>query len=148
MDFRNCPECGKVFNFLRTNLCPECQKEDEQCFRTIRKYIAQHPGVSAIDVSKNTGVSEEKVLRFLRQGRLSVGTEKQVKFECELCGQPVFGGRYCTPCQERLTSGLKKAVRKENEKVLEKMSKENDGLGTGQKKARMYTADLRNKRFK
>ncbi|MGI6587821.1 MAG: MerR family transcriptional regulator [Peptococcia bacterium] len=145
MDLRNCPECGKIFNFLRTNLCPECQKKDEQCFRTIRRYIAQHPGVSAIDVSKNTGVSEEKVLRFLREGRLSVGARQQVKLECELCGQPVFRGRYCSSCQKKLTSGLKKAVEKENEMALKKMSKEQ---GAGQKKARMYTADLRNKRFK
>ncbi|MDD2432482.1 MAG: MerR family transcriptional regulator [Clostridia bacterium] len=136
MDLRNCPECGKIFNFLRTNLCPECQKKDEQYFRTVRRYIAQHPGVSAIEVSKNTGVSEEKILRFLREGRLSIGTKKEVKYECELCRQPVFSGRYCALCQEKLTSGLKKAVKTENEKnqMLEER---------GQKKARMHTADLR-----
>ncbi|HHY06007.1 MAG TPA: MerR family transcriptional regulator [Clostridia bacterium] len=139
MDLRNCPECGKIFNFLRTNLCPECQKKDEQCFRTVRRYIAQHPGVSAIEVSKNTGVSEEKVLHFLRQGRLSIGTEKQARLGCELCGKPALGERYCVSCKDKLTSGLKKAVDKENEKVLENMNKR-------KQTARMYTADLRKKR--
>lgn len=146
MELRNCPECGKVFSFVRTNLCPECQKKDEECFRVIRKYIARHPGVSAIDVSKDTGISEEKVLRFLRQGRLSIGMEKQAKMACELCGGFISGGRYCPSCQEKLTSGLKKIVQEENRKVLEEMRKEDGNIGVERKGVRMHTADLWHKK--
>ena len=52
MDLRNCPQCGKVFNFIRTNLCPECQEKDEQAFREIRKYITQHPGLLLLRLVK------------------------------------------------------------------------------------------------
>jgi len=31
MSIRNCPECGRIFEFVFKNLCPECiQKEDIQ----------------------------------------------------------------------------------------------------------------------
>ena len=140
MSIKNCPECGKIFNFIRTNLCPECQEKEEQVFRVIRDYISQNPGVSAIDVSKDTGISEEKVLRFLRQGRLSIGGEKQVKLECELCGRPIYGGRYCPACLEKLTAGLKKIVQEENKKALEKRQTAESG---GQSKGpQMHTANL------
>lgn len=141
MELRNCPECGKVFSYIRTNLCPECQKKDDESFKVIREYISKNPGVSAIDVSRDTGISEQKVLRFLRQGRLSVGEiEKQFKLECELCGKFVTGGRYCPACQEKLTSGLKKIVREEKRKAIENSSAEK---GVGQQKGtQMHTANL------
>ena len=61
MDLRNCPQCGKVFNLLEL-IFVRMSRKDEQAFREIRKYITQHPGATAIEVSKNTGISEEKVL--------------------------------------------------------------------------------------
>ena len=139
MDLRNCPQCGKVFNFIRTNLCPECQEKDEQAFREIRKYITQHPGATAIEVSKNTGISEEKVLRFLREGRLSAGAEHQSNYTCELCGKPVLRERYCLACREKLTECLKKTIIEENKE------QQNRALGNSGK-AKMHTADLRKKR--
>ncbi|MGI6144463.1 MAG: MerR family transcriptional regulator [Clostridia bacterium] len=145
MSIKNCPECGKIFNFVRTNLCPECQEKEEQIFRVIRNYISQHPGVSVIDVSRETGISEDKVLRFLRQGRLSISGEKHIKLECELCGRFVSGGRYCPACQKKLTAGLKKIVEEENRKALEKRRADNsEGSSKG---IQMHTANLwQNKR--
>jgi len=147
MSIKNCPECGKIFNFVRTNLCLECQEKEEQTFRVIREYISQHPGVSAIDVSRDTGISEEKILHFLRQGRLSIGGEKQIKLECELCGRFVSGGRYCPACQEKLTAGLKKIVREEKQKALEKKQATDSG-GQSKGTTQMHTANLWQKRNK
>jgi flagellar operon protein (TIGR03826 family) len=146
MSIKNCPQCGKIFNFVRTNLCPECLEKEEQIFRVIRDYISQHPGVSVVDVSRDTGISEEKVLRFLRQGRLAIGGEKQVKPECEICGKFVSGGRYCSACQEKLTAGLKKVVQEENKKALEKRRSANSGEQP--KGSQMHTAKLWQKKNK
>ncbi|MDD2212769.1 MAG: MerR family transcriptional regulator [Clostridia bacterium] len=146
MELRNCSECGKIFNFLRTPLCPECQEKEEECFRVVRKYIAQHPGVSAIDVSKDTGIGEEKVLHFLKEGRLAAGAIKQIKLECELCGGFISGGRYCPSCQEKLTSGLKKVIQEENKKILEKRFNEGSNEETKREGTRMHTAELWRKR--
>lgn len=140
MQVRNCPQCGKIFTYIRTNLCPECQKQDEENFRIVRKYIAQNPGVGIEVVSENTGISEEKILKYLKEGRIVTGTVTQVKLACELCGTVISGGRYCAACQEKLTSGLKKVIQEENMKVLQDKG---ETAAEGKKKSvRMHTADL------
>lgn len=140
MQVRNCPQCGKIFTFIRTNLCPECQKQDEENFKIVRKYISQNPGVDIEVVSENTGISEEKILKYLREGRIVSGVATQIKLECELCGTFISGGRYCTSCQEKLTAGLKKVIHEENQKILQEKGKTQ--ANTGKKGVRMHTADL------
>jgi len=130
MELKNCPQCGKVFDFITNEICPECQKKDDECFRTIRNYIALHPGVSAVEVSKKTGISEEKIFAYIRQGRLSTAdAAKKEKMVCERCGKFISRGRYCAPCQERLTSGLKKSFLEQNKKA-----RENKGTNNSEKR--------------
>lgn len=141
MNLRNCPECGKVFTFIRTNLCPDCQKIDEENYKKVRRYIAEHSGVAITEVSENTGISEEKILRYLKQGRFSTDGVTRVKFECELCGTAINGGRYCAACQERLTAGLKKVIHEENKKTMAEMQKKRAEKQKNQG-PRMHTANL------
>ena len=68
MKLRNCPQCGQVFTYIRTNLCPACQKLDEENYKVVRKYIAENPGVGIAEVSEKTGIAEEKILRYLKEG--------------------------------------------------------------------------------
>ncbi|MDD2402002.1 MAG: MerR family transcriptional regulator [Clostridia bacterium] len=140
MQLKNCPECGKVFTFIRTNLCPECQKEDEERFKIVRKYIALHRGVSIGTVSEETGIKETNILRYLREGRILSGEVKQQALKCELCGVRITGGRYCESCNNKLTSGIKKVMRDENEKYLQEEANKRKGKGSG-----MFTADMRKK---
>lgn len=126
MNLRNCPECGKVFTYVRTNLCPECQKVDEENYKIVRKYIAEHPGVGITEVSENTGIAEEKILRYLKEGRFSTDKVLHTSLQCELCGAAINSGRFCASCQEKLTSGLKKVIQEENSKVLTEIKKKKE----------------------
>ncbi len=131
---RNCPECGKIFSFIRTNLCPACQEKDEAEFKKVRMYIIKHPGVDIVTVSEETGVDESKVFRYIREGRISTGNlSANVQLNCEVCGTLISMGRFCSSCNERLTAGLRKSIEAENKKELEEKQK---------KGPRMYTADL------
>lgn len=141
MNLRNCPECGKVFTFIRTNLCPDCQKIDEEKYQTVRRYISEHPGVAIGEVSENTGIGEDKILRYLKQGRFSTEGMSHVNFECELCGAAINGGRYCAACQEKLTSGLKKVIHDENKKAIAELQKKREEEQKN-KGPRMHTANL------
>lgn len=126
MNLRNCPQCGKVFTFVRTNLCPECQDADEENFKVVRKYIAEHPGVGITEVSENTGIAEEKILRYMKEGRFSTDKMLHSSLQCELCGASINTGRYCLSCQKKLTSGLKKVIQEENSKVLNEIKKKKE----------------------
>lgn len=133
MEIRNCPECGKIFTYLRTNLCPACQQKDEDTFKTVRAFISRNPGVDIITVSQETGVSEEKIVRYLKEGRINRGVTTGTKLECEVCGVLIPDGRLCQACSDKLSSGLKRSIMEENKKVDEKQQ--------DKKGPRMYTAD-------
>ncbi len=139
MELRNCPECGKVFTYIRTNLCPACQQKDEEDFKLVRKFIAQNPGCDILAVSEGTGVSEAKIIRYMREGRITAGTNNvNLRINCEVCGALISGGRFCKECSEKLVAGLKKSIQEENKKTIEELKK------TG---SRMHTADFwRNRR--
>lgn len=122
MEIRNCPECGKVFTYLRTSLCPACQAIDEENYRKVRQFLYRNPGMDIQTVSEKTGVSEEKIIRYLKDGRISNLLQASVKLECEVCGAPITTGRYCKSCGERLVSGLKRSIEEENRKELKEMN--------------------------
>lgn len=133
MELKNCPECGKVFTFIRTNLCPACQKKDEDDFRAVRSYIIKNSGAGIPEISEETGISEEKIMRYIREGRISTGFSRTpVNIQCEVCGRTIPNGRLCQECTEKLSSGLKKSILDENKRLQQEM----------EKGPRMHTADM------
>jgi flagellar operon protein (TIGR03826 family) len=141
MALRNCPECGKIFTFIRTNLCPECQQKDEDSFNVVRKFIAQNPGVNIAIVSEQTGISEDNILRYLKDGRLTSKHITQTMLKCELCGCAISSGRHCQACQDRITAGLKKVINEENARQIAEMNSKNSSQGP-----RMHTTETQRKR--
>lgn len=136
MELRNCPECGRVFTYIRTNLCPACQEKDEKDFRSVRAFLAKHPGSSIMDISKAIGISEEKIMRYIREGRIRFSSPAQATvLQCEVCGKIIQSGRLCPKCSEKLSAGLKKSIMEENKKAIEGASN----------KPRMHTADYLSK---
>jgi flagellar operon protein (TIGR03826 family) len=120
MELRNCPECGSVFTYFRTNLCPDCQKKDEEEFKKVRYFIVRNRNVGIPKVSEETGVSEEKIMRYIREGRISVASSNErITLNCEVCGKSIPSGRLCETCTDRLSSGLRKQVMEENKREIE-----------------------------
>ncbi len=102
-------------------------------FRGVRAFLANHPGSDIMTVAENTGISEDAVMRYVRDGRISMGIEKGlVQINCEICGVLISQGRLCKPCSDKLSSGLKKSIQEENKKVIDEQQKQGP---------RMYTAD-------
>jgi len=108
---RNYPECGKVFVYIAKRICPECREAEEKDFRTLGKYLSEHRGAGLNEVHSATGVAVERILRFLREGRL-VETGAQWKvLKCESCGADIGSGKYCSKCAQDLSKELQNAVR-------------------------------------
>lgn len=138
MQMKNCPECGKVFTFIRTNMCPACQQKDEEEFRKVRAFLAKNPGANIISICEGTEVEEEKIIRYIREGRIynaSALSQGKINVECELCGKLITTGRYCTPCIEKLSTGLKRSINEENQKAKQEEAAAKSG-------PRMHTADF------
>ncbi|PKM77587.1 MAG: MerR family transcriptional regulator [Firmicutes bacterium HGW-Firmicutes-15] len=103
---RNCPECGRVFGYMGRNLCPDCLDKEEKDFKEVRKYVRDHPGAGVFEVAEGTGIEEETIMQFLRDGRLQ-SRGFQGTLECERCGNKISGGRYCEFCKGQMDASIR-----------------------------------------
>ena len=103
MSIRNCSRCGKVYNSAHQSLCPECVEADEVEFQAVREFIKDNPKVSLDVVSEATGVSEDRLLEYLRDGRLESAELSGPVLECKRCGKPIQRGEYCVLCQSEIS---------------------------------------------
>ena len=110
-DLRNCSECGGLFVFMGRDVCPKCIEKEEEDFDAVRKYVREHSGASVVEVAEATGIDEERILHFLREGRLiSKGLRATAVFNCERCGKRIESGRFWRACAEELDSGLQQSL--------------------------------------
>ncbi len=139
MELRNCPDCGKVFTFISRNLCPACIEKEEASFNKVEEYLEENTGATISEISRATGVAEEKIIFFLRAGRLVPIGGKHL-LECESCGKPISSGRFCAGCQAVLSSSLREAgaSRPPAEEEAPLIRRPEPGL---RQKGKMYTAD-------
>ena len=67
----NCKRCGKVFVTATEHYCHDCLLVEEALFRDVRDYLYSNPGSDITCVSKSTGVPVNKILEYIRNGRIS-----------------------------------------------------------------------------
>lgn len=116
-DLRNCPECGRLFAYQGKNLCKKCSEKEEDEYVIVRRYVRDHPGANVFEVAEETGIEEEKILNFLRDGRLQ-SRGFAASLECERCGKKISSGRLCEACRSRLGSELKAAIPQKSQKDI------------------------------
>ncbi|MGI5921536.1 MAG: TIGR03826 family flagellar region protein [Syntrophomonadaceae bacterium] len=108
-DLRNCPQCGRLFAYQGKNLCQKCLEKEDDEYIIVRRYVRDHPGASVFEVADATGVDEQDILRFLKDGLLH-SRGFSASLECEGCGKRISEGRFCDSCRARLGAELKQAV--------------------------------------
>lgn len=76
MAARNCPICNRIFEDMGIqDVCVNCFTENEAEIHKVKDYLYRHPNNSIIEVSEATGVSIQKLKRFLQAERL-IAVEK------------------------------------------------------------------------
>lgn len=76
MAVRNCPICNRIFEDMGArDVCANCYTENESDINKVKDYLYLHPNNSIVEVSEATGVSIQKLKRFLQSERL-VSVEK------------------------------------------------------------------------
>ncbi|EOC99397.1 TIGR03826 family flagellar region protein [Caldisalinibacter kiritimatiensis] len=133
MNVRNCRRCGRIYVYDGINkLCPQCRKQDEEEFHRVKEYIYDNPGANVQMVSDATGVSTEKILKFLREGRLELkGDEENLFLDCERCGRPIRTGRFCEKCKQEMEREFKQAIA--SDKSNSRIQKERDKMYIAEK---------------
>jgi len=103
---RNCSQCGRVFAYRGNSLCSKCLDKAEDDFVLVRRYLQKHAGAGIKEIEENTGVDEQIIMKFMREGRLASESSADL-LKCENCGCSIAKGRYCEKCLYDLTYGLK-----------------------------------------
>lgn len=80
--------------------CPACRRLDAEDFERIRKYLREHEGATAEEVSAATDVSLQRILGYLREGRLI--ERINASYPCDMCGAVIHSGRLCDACRQAL----------------------------------------------
>jgi uncharacterized OB-fold protein len=116
MSIRNCPECGRLFQYVFKNICPNCINREESDRAIIRTFLQEHPKTSIPEISEITGVHTKVVIRMLKDGRLeAICRENNIMLlDCERCGEPVTDGRFCQKCRESLSQVFGKMVEQDD----------------------------------
>ena len=104
-DLVNCADCGKIMvaNQFR-DICDDCYKEEEKQFESVYKYMRKRENRAATmqQVVEATGVSEELLLKFIKNGRIQVKQFPNLGYPCDKCGSIIQTGKLCGSCATEL----------------------------------------------
>lgn len=100
MKLINCPKCGRLLKDEGEGeiLCSRCAVEEGDPYKLVREYIYNHQGATILEVSQATGVSERLILKYLKEGRLTLLEKKSMLLYCEKCGASIDRGSICGMC--------------------------------------------------
>lgn len=136
-EIRNCPRCGKIFSYIGRPICNKCIDIEENEFKIVKEYIYDNPGATISEVSQETEVSVEKIMRFLREERLEIKSENSnLILECERCGRAINSGRFCEDCKNDITRDFKKEFGLDRKAPVPRSQEKTE-------KEKMYTATRR-----
>lgn len=91
-----------MFQYEGSELCTACRRSEQDDFHVVKEYLSENPGTSVAKVVDDTGVSMEKIMKFLREDRLEIKGEDGYILECESCGSKIASGRFCNSCINNL----------------------------------------------
>ncbi len=130
-EIRYCKSCKKMFQYVTgPMLCPVCKKKDDEEFDKVRKFLRDYPGANMREVSDNTGVSPNKISRWLREERLEVSADSPVALNCEKCGVRIRSGRFCVECSKGLAREMMDVGKKLQQNLDSPSGKKSDrGVG-------------------
>jgi len=116
VDIRNCKHCNRLFQYQSSKYCPNCVIELDKVFMVIREYIYENPDSTIVEVSENTGVDNEIIMDFLREGKLEL-KEASLMLECRSCGKAIKTGVMCKDCLSNFETEMKKSVGKAKDNI-------------------------------
>lgn len=108
-----CKLCAKPFQSTGGSLCHECLVQLDLDFSTIRDYLRENPGNTGVEeICEATGILKRNIIHLLRDNRLSFKSPEHDSLLCEVCRQPITGGRICSNCKDSLGKTLQGALPK------------------------------------
>ncbi|NIA12970.1 MAG: hypothetical protein GWP08_02730 [Nitrospiraceae bacterium] len=105
MPLATCPRCKKMFEKIRSIVCPKCQDEENTDYDRIRGVLDAQPNLNAEQVSVEADVDVQCVMRMIDEGLIS-NVEMKDAVKCGRCGAPAISRskKLCQACLEKLNA--------------------------------------------
>ncbi|WP_438447390.1 TIGR03826 family flagellar region protein [Gorillibacterium sp. sgz5001074] len=117
----NCSRCGKLY--AKNNIhdvCPACVKEIDKMYENVAKYLRENRGSTIQQVSEDTEVPVKQIVRFIREGRISIMNMPNLNYPCESCGEPIREGHICENCRKKLSKDYQNLTEDEKRRQQQK----------------------------
>lgn len=127
-ELMNCPRCGRVFVQTLRDICDSCFQEEEEMFDKVYSFIRKQKNRKAtlLEVHEKTGVPEETIIAFIKQGRLRLAQFPNLTYPCESCGKPIQKGKLCKSCSDHIVKSIERLEQEEERKREEKKTYYNE----------------------
>lgn len=105
----NCPKCGRLYVRNLHGVCDVCRKEEDKLFDKVYQFIRKRENRTATipQIVEATGVDEDTIMRFVKEGRLRSTQFPNLGYRCEKCGTIIQKGVLCQSCSSSLQTDLK-----------------------------------------
>lgn len=108
-EIRECPGCGKIFNFngLR-DVCASCFNEEEKKFEEVYRFMRRRENRAATmeQIEEQIGVEKDLIQKWVRKGRLQPALFPNLGYPCDRCGALTQTGKLCDRCKSEIESEL------------------------------------------
>ncbi|OEH92196.1 TIGR03826 family flagellar region protein [Bacillus solimangrovi] len=117
-ELANCPKCDRLFVQNLSGICETCRREEDKQFDIVYKYIRKKENRSATiqQIHTDTGVAEETIMRFVKEGRLRTTQFPNVGYGCKRCGTIIREGEMCVECVRTIKDDLHRYKRESERK--------------------------------
>jgi flagellar operon protein (TIGR03826 family) len=111
LNVANCPKCGKVFvKNLMYDICPSCVKASEQLYDICITYLKANRSITLQQLSDATEVPMSQIIKFMKDGRISVMGNRNLFYPCEVCGTDIRESNMCDSCRQKLKKDLRNTL--------------------------------------
>lgn len=113
----NCNRCGKVYIKNNYGLCPKCIQGLESQYEACLTYLRQNHACNIQELSDATEVPVKQIVTFIREGRISIKSNPNMAYECEVCGTPIRDHMMCESCRTRLAKEASNTLQDEKRRA-------------------------------
>ena len=98
-----CEECGGKIKYLGGGEyeCMNCKHVFLDDFGKVRKYLYENGSTKSSVIAAATGVPEELIMEFVRDGKIEFIENAGIKLRCDRCGCVIRRGRICAECAKK-----------------------------------------------
>ena len=134
MALANCRKCGKIYRRITVDICPQCQKEEDEELRDAQDYLRSHPRATIYELVDELDIEQPLIGRWVEEGRLTLIKDLEEESSvprCAGCGREIKEGQtYCRTClfKKLQSKGPQKNTEPEKEPVHEKPEIQSSGM--------------------